>query len=377
MVPRCLRAATLLAATALFPCPTVLAQDNREGNVPVPGARVDHTLIGLLNRRPAAGMDDAELSGFAKGSRIEILTWERAYSLALVGHRATRQSREMSLVDALDPEDLTVRAARHGVADFARFRKDFFEGIAGPGKADMTFRDPSGDYFDLLRRIQAVDDARWDVSSIEGLLSVVRQLQLAAASAPNDADINRLDIALLAGPPQDVGRDDEVSRRARRIQDRSGPLTARPRRHRPGEPRGVPLGLRGGPSLVHGSASVHCGLASSGRSTPGAGELVIGGKSFLGVLGEAPDPLEHLLSLGARVAREPGRRGRGPGCRGSRRLARTAGATPDPASSPDVPGLRGRKAEVSFSPSVLKIRRSSESSRPPWHRRARTVKPWW
>src|SRR3954465_7331425 len=108
MVPRCLRAATLLAATALFPCPTVLAQDHREGNVPVPGDRVDHTLTGLLNRRPAAGMDDAELSGFAKGRRIEILTWERAYSLALVGHRATRQSREMSLVDALDPEDLTV-----------------------------------------------------------------------------------------------------------------------------------------------------------------------------------------------------------------------------------------------------------------------------
>ncbi len=303
MLPRCLRAATMLGAAALLPCPSVLAQVHDKGNLPAPADRVDQTISGMLNRRPAAEMDDAELAGFAKGSRIEVLTWERAYTLALVAHREARLPRGGSLVDALDPEGLTVRADRHGVADFARFRKEFFEGIAGPGKAGGTFRDPSGDYFDLLKRIQAVDNARRDVSSFEDLMTVLKELE-AASLALSSADLNRIEILLQQAR---LRESDEILRYRDQLDAFKIALGLSPH---------APIAIDGGNLAAFRSAfeAVDRWSIDPNRSfadlprlvdrLPAPGELMIGGRSLLDVPGEAPDPLEPLLSLGARVALE-------------------------------------------------------------------------
>ena len=61
-----------------------------------------------------------------------------------------------SSTDVLDPKVLAELATRHGVADFSRFRHDFLVGRPGAGG---TFRDPSGDYLELLRRLQVIDNA--------------------------------------------------------------------------------------------------------------------------------------------------------------------------------------------------------------------------
>src|ERR1700722_10824992 len=83
----------------------------------------------------APRIEDKEVVGLAPDSRLELLTWERVYALALVRIRDGRRD----LAEALDPKALDEQASRLGVADFDRFRKDFL--AARPG-AGGTFRDP-------------------------------------------------------------------------------------------------------------------------------------------------------------------------------------------------------------------------------------------
>ena len=90
---------------------------------------------------------DKEIAGLSKGSRPEILTWERIYALALVRARSIRGA----FAPTLDPMALNQEAARQGVADFARFRKEFLTGRVAAGGA---FRDPSARVFGLLGRLQ-------------------------------------------------------------------------------------------------------------------------------------------------------------------------------------------------------------------------------
>ena len=75
--------------------------------------------------------------------------------------------------DVLDPKVLAELAARHGVADFSRFRHDFLAGRPGAGG---TFRDPSGDYLELLRRLQVIDNARCDVALWENCFRLFQEL---------------------------------------------------------------------------------------------------------------------------------------------------------------------------------------------------------
>ena len=59
------------------------------------------------------------------------------------------------LPKVLDPKALDEQTARLGVADFDRFRTDFLAARPGGGR---SFRDPSGDYLDLLRRLEMIDN---------------------------------------------------------------------------------------------------------------------------------------------------------------------------------------------------------------------------
>ena len=78
---------------------------------------------------------DKEIAGLSKGSRPEILTWGTNLALAIVRARSVRGA----FAPMLNPIALNQEAARHGVADFARFREEFLTGRVPAGGA---FRDP-------------------------------------------------------------------------------------------------------------------------------------------------------------------------------------------------------------------------------------------
>ncbi len=69
----------------------------------------------------ASPVSENEIAGLPIGSHPEILTWDRAYSLALIRAR----TRRGAFSPTLDPAALAEEAARHGVNDFARFRANF------------------------------------------------------------------------------------------------------------------------------------------------------------------------------------------------------------------------------------------------------------
>jgi hypothetical protein len=128
---------------------------------------------------------DKEIAGLSKGSRPEILTWDRIYALALVRARSIRGA----FAPTLDPIALNQEAARQGVADFARFRKEFLTGRVAAGGA---FRDPSAHVFGLLGRLHTIDNARRVVALHDNLH---RMLQERAQS--ESSGVNRLDVDLV------------------------------------------------------------------------------------------------------------------------------------------------------------------------------------
>ena len=119
---------------------------------------------------PPLSLDSVKgIVGLSRGSRPALLTWEHVYTPALVRARTGLTSN----ADVLDPKVLAELAARHGVADFSRFRHDFLAGRPGAGG---TFRDPSGDYLELLRRLQVIDNARCDVALRENCFRLFQEL---------------------------------------------------------------------------------------------------------------------------------------------------------------------------------------------------------
>jgi len=113
---------------------------------------------------PANG---AFLLGLPAESRPEVLTWERIYKLALIKAR----SGPKPLAPAFDPKAIDAEAGRLGFGDFARFGRDFLAGAADGG-----FRDPSGDFYDVLRRQEQSVSARRKLASLERLREVLKEL---------------------------------------------------------------------------------------------------------------------------------------------------------------------------------------------------------
>jgi hypothetical protein len=148
---------------------------------------------------PAA---DKEIAGLSPDSHPELLTWERVYALALLRARAGTTPSTA----ALDPKGFPEIVARHGLADFSRFRRDFL--AVRPG-ADGEFRDPSGDYVDLLRRIQVIDNARRDVARHENFLTLYRELIRGEASGLSALQVDLAE-AVVVGARQRLA--DETAR---------------------------------------------------------------------------------------------------------------------------------------------------------------------
>ena len=129
-----------------------------------------HELAHLLHQHVAPSLEvDKEIAGLSASSHPEVLTWERVYALALVRARGGPGPRAL----ALDPKVLAEQAARDGVADFGRFRKEF---LAARRRGAGGFHDPSGDFLALLDRLKRIDHARRNVAFHENIFTLLSEL---------------------------------------------------------------------------------------------------------------------------------------------------------------------------------------------------------
>ena len=150
-----------------------------------------------LNRPwPRSSLDEAEVAGLPRGSRAEVLDWERIYDLALIRGRSDRPADGRDLAESLDPKALAEQAERYDVGDFARFRKEFLAGTADDEEGDGRFRDPSAEALDLMRRLEAVIVARWNIASIEMMVLVLRDLIQEASWGLSQIHLDRVEGSL-------------------------------------------------------------------------------------------------------------------------------------------------------------------------------------
>lgn len=140
------------------------------------------------------GFDEAEAAGLPRGRRARVLTLKDAYMLALIRARAPKDRAGDDRAAILDPQELDAQSRRVGVPDFQRFTKDLLDerGAAGTG-----FRDPAGDFFDLLRRLEASERTRHQVAIGEMLLKVYRELARGASSGLSQEDVDRVNLGLI------------------------------------------------------------------------------------------------------------------------------------------------------------------------------------
>src|SRR4051794_39142933 len=134
--------------------------------------------------------DEAELAGLRAGGRLEPLTWQRAYTLPLVHARAPRSAAGPPTATPLDPAALARKANRLGVADFERFRRDFFATRGATPDGRPAFVDPSESLLNLLQRRQALDSSRKLVAALEELKASYQQVH---AGEPNPPRPTRLE----------------------------------------------------------------------------------------------------------------------------------------------------------------------------------------
>lgn len=266
---------------------------------PVP---VNRPAVTKQDSRPPAEPDDAELAGLPKGSRPERLTWERVYGLALIVSREPRPADGGRLAEAFDAKDFATRSGRLAVADFARFRTEFFAAGKGTGKDGGTFRDPSISYIDLLHRLHSLENSRKRVAIQEGIVAIYRNLIEGASSGLNQDQFDQMDSLLQQG---------RLSMSEAVTSYRDGLDGFK-----------VELGLSPHAPVVvdRGSlAAFHAVFESVDRwstdpnrdliqipslvgSLPTLGDVVIDGRSFLGEAKENDDPAEGLLAPAAQVA---------------------------------------------------------------------------
>ena len=179
---------------------TVVASMTAGGGVLVASPTQDDKVQSLRQVAPLEppSFDPAEVAGLPAGSRAEALTWERVYTLALVRSRAKGQpgGSQSRLAESFDPKALAEQAAKQHVADFDRFKADFFASGGGAGDADRAFHDPSGPMFDLLRRNQAIENAQKQIHALSQLKSVFQELIKGEASGLTDNDLDHDEEAL-------------------------------------------------------------------------------------------------------------------------------------------------------------------------------------
>jgi hypothetical protein len=236
-----------------------------------------------------------ELAGLPLDSRPEILTWERVYALALVRERDGRGG----FAEALDPKALDERFARLGVADFNRFRKDFLAGRPGAGG---SFRDPSGDYFDLLRRLQMIENARRNFAAHDNLRKLTAELIQGPYSGLSQLDVDLITAAVV----RDRRRlSDEIGQFRDRLDELKVALGLSP--HAPVIPDRR--------SLVRFQNTFHAvenwarspdrnlnDLRKLTHQVPVLGRVVIDGQPILGTVEGNAEPSEELFASAVRFA---------------------------------------------------------------------------
>jgi hypothetical protein len=268
------------------PFPQVLGR----GNNPDEAVGFSGILVPTVSRIP-----DKEVVGLAPGSRLDILTWERAYALALVPVRDSRGG----LAEALDPKALDERAARLGVADFDRFRKDFL--AARPG-AGGSFRDPSGDHLDLLRRLQMIDNARRNVAFHENLSKLLAELIQGEAGGLSQLDLDMVSAALVR-VRQSLS--DEIGQFRDKLDEVKVALGLAP--HAPVIPDRRSLNAFGTAFEAVESWSKQPDrnlsvLSQLAQKPPALGDVVVDGHPILGTVEGNPDPGEDVLANAVRLA---------------------------------------------------------------------------
>ncbi len=184
----------VIAAPAAGQVP--VPQPPAAGDNPPPGpAIVDvrmHDAMGIsgLLVPVTPPIQEKAVAGLSEQAPAERLTWDRVYAMALVRAR----SGGASDAESLDPKALADQARRHGVADFARFRKEF---LAGRTEAGAAFHDPGATYLEILRRLQTIDDTRQQVARLENLLKLVQELIQGESGGLSQIDIDLIAHALV------------------------------------------------------------------------------------------------------------------------------------------------------------------------------------
>jgi hypothetical protein len=257
------------------------------------------SIVGLFFPQvpPRSPDSDKQLAGLPADSRPELLTWERVYTLALLRARAG----PMRGAEVLDPKVLADLAERHGVADFSRFRRDFLAGRPGPG-ADGAFRDPSGDYLELLRRLQVIDTARLDVARRENCLRLYQELIQGESSGLGALEVDLVEASLVRARQR-------LASATAQFRDGLDELKAAiglpPRAVLIPDPRGI-AAFR---EVFDGVHNWHRDpkrslkeLSQLIAGLPALGEVMVEGRPILGTIESNPDRLEDVLAAAARVA---------------------------------------------------------------------------
>ena len=141
-------------------------------------------LVKLLFGARSTPLEEARLAGLAEGTKLEVLTWQRTYGLALI---RTRQAKPPQFT-ILDATQLASAMQNAGVEDFARFRKDFL--------TNRAFRDPATELLDLQSGLLRIENARWNFAYNERWAVTVKALVDGQSSGMGQSDLDQAAVSL-------------------------------------------------------------------------------------------------------------------------------------------------------------------------------------
>jgi hypothetical protein len=258
-----------------------------------------HSLVALFfsGLRPRSLDSNNQIAGLPAASRPELLTWERVYALALVHARAGSTTR----ADVLDPKGLAELAAQHGVADFDRFRHDFLAGRSGAA-ASTPFRDPSSDYLELLRRLQVIGNASYDVALRENYLRLYQELLRGEASGLSQLEVDQVDASLV----NSRGRlTHAIARYRDGLDEFKAAIGFSPRAPLIPDAQGI-AAFREGCERVHNwHRDPNRRLDTLPKLVarfPALGDVAVDGQPILATIEQNPDRLEALLAAATQMA---------------------------------------------------------------------------
>lgn len=268
---------------------------------PGPGGESDlnpepHVVARLLQQHIPPSLEvDRSIAGLSAGRHPELLTWERVYEMSLVRARGAPGPR----AETLDPKAIAEQAARCGFADFGRFREEF---LAARRPGGGAFRDPSGDFLELLEGLEKVYHARRHTAFYKSAFVFLSELhkgehaglsRLALDQVENAMDLARLNLAEATADYRDrlegfkvamglsvhapVVLDQGIMASFSRVFDQARGWQERPDR-----------------SLQELSRII--------KGLPALGNVVVEGRSILSLMGGSTDQQEEAMGHAARVA---------------------------------------------------------------------------